>query len=96
MERMLQDWTKYETEILEGHTGPLDTTPSTTWESVVPDGDIGALAATARTQFEDRWKPDQPFGDHSDPAITNLILAYHSWSTQQSIHLHTRHDDPQE
>ena len=27
VERMLQDWTKYETEVLEGHTGPPDITP---------------------------------------------------------------------
>ena len=96
VERMLQDWTKYETEILEGHTGPPDTTSRTTWDSVVPDRDIGELATTVQTPFEDRSKPEYPFGDDYDSAITNAILAYHSWSTQQSIHLHTPHDDPRE
>ena len=90
---MLQDWTKYETEVLEGHTGPPDTTPCTTWDSLVPDGDIGALATTVRTPFEDRSKPDHPFGEDYDPAIRNAILAYQSWSTQQSIQLHTLHDN---
>ena len=52
-ERMLQDWTSYEREVLEGQTGPLDTTSRTTWADVVPDGDIGALATTVRTTFED-------------------------------------------
>ena len=93
---MLQDWTKYETEVLEGHTGPPDTTSCTTWDSVVPYGDIGALATTVRTTFEDCSKPDHPFGDDYDRAIMDAILAYHSWSTQQSIHLHTPHDDPRE
>ena len=60
----------------------------------MPDGDIGALATTVRTTFEDCSRPDHPFGDNNDLAVTNAILAYHSWSTQQSIHLHTRHDDP--
>ena len=55
----------------------------------MPDGDIGALATTVRNPFKDRSKPDHPFGEDCDPAITNAILAYHSWSTQQSIHLHT-------
>ena len=54
------------------------------------------LATTVRTLFEERSKPDHQFGDDYDPAITNAILAYHSWSTQQSIHLHTPHDDPRE
>ena len=45
---------------------------------------------------EDCSKPEHPFGDDYDPAITNAILAYHSWSTQQSIHLHIPHDDPRE
>ena len=62
----------------------------------MPDGDIGALATTARTTFEDCSRPDHPFGVNSYPAITNAIPAYHSWSTQQSIHLHTPHDDPRE
>ena len=94
VERMLQDCTKYETEVLEGHTSPLDATSHTTWDDVVPDEDIGALATTVRTTFEDCSRPDHPFGDNSNPAITNTILAYHSWSTQQSTHLHTPHDDP--
>ena len=96
MKRMLQDWTKYGTEILEGHTGPPDTTPRTTWHSVVPDGGIGALVTTVRNPFKDSSKPDHPFGDDYDHAIRNAILAYHSWSTQQSIQLHGPHDDPQE
>ena len=96
VESMLQDWTKYETEVLEGHTGPLDTTSRTTLDQVVPDGDIRALITTARTTFKDCSRPDHPFGDNNDPAITNAILAYHSWSTQQSIHLHTLHDDRRE
>ena len=62
----------------------------------MPDGDIGALAATSRTTFEDCSRPDHPFGDNSNPAITNAILAYHSWSTEQSIHIHRPHDDPRE
>ena len=94
VERMLQDWTNYGTEILEGHRGPPDTTPRTTWDSVVPDRDIGAPATTGRTPFEDCSKPDHPFGDDYDPAITNAILAYHSWSIKQSIHVHTPPDDP--
>ena len=96
MERMLQDWTKYETEVLERHTGPPDAMSRTTWDDVVPDGDMGALATTVRTTFEDCSRPDHPFGDDSNPAITNAILAYHSWSTQQNIHLHTLPDDPRE
>ena len=93
---MLQDWTKYETEVLEGHTGPLDSMSRTTSDDVVPDGDIGALATTVRTTFEDCSRPNHPFGDNSNPAITNAILAYHSWSTQQSINLHNPDDDPRE
>ena len=62
----------------------------------MPDGDIRALATTVRTTLEDCCRPEHPFGDNSNPAITNAILAYHSWSTQQSIHLHTPHDDPRE
>ena len=96
MEGMVQDWTKFETEILEGHTRPPDTTPRTTWDSAVRDGDIGALATTVRTLFEDRSKPDHPFRNSYNPAITNAILAYHSCSTQQSIHLHSPHEDPSE
>ena len=96
VEHMLQDWTTYETEVLEGHTGPPDATLRTKWDDVVPDGDIGALATTVRTTFEHCSRPDHPFGDNSNPAITNAILAYHSRSTQQSIHHHTPHDDPRE
>ena len=96
VERMLQDWTKYETEVLEGQTGPSGATSRTAWDDVVPNGDIGALATTVRTTCEGCSRPDHPFGDDSNPAITNAILAYHSWSTQQSIHLHTSHDDPRE
>ena len=77
-------------------TGPPDNTCRTTWDDVVPNGDIGALATTVRTRFEDCSRPDHPFGDNNDPAITNTILAYHRWSTQQSIHLHMRQDDPHE
>ena len=93
---MLQDWTKYETEFLEGHTGPPGTTSRTTWDDVVPDGEIRALATTVRTTFEDCSRPDHPFGYNNDPAITNAILGYHSWSTQQSIHFHTPHNDPRQ
>ena len=91
MERMLQDWTKYETEVLEGHTGRPGATSRTTW-----DGHIGTLATTVRTTFQDCSRPDHLFGDNSNRAITNPILAHHSWSNQQSIHLHTRYDDPRE
>ena len=62
----------------------------------MPDKDIGALATTARTTFEDCSMPDHPFGDNNAPAITKAVLAYHSWSTQQSIHLHTPHHDRSE
>ena len=96
VERMLQDWTKYETEVLEGHTGPPGATSRTTWDDIVPDGDIGALATTVRATFGDSSRPDHPFGDNRNPAITNAILAYHSWCTQQSIRLHTPHDDARE
>ena len=96
VERMVQDWTKYETEVLEGHTGPPDATSGTTWDDVVPDGDIGGLATTVRTTFEDCSRPDHPFGDNSNPAIANAILAYHSRSNQQSIHLQTPHNAPRE
>ena len=82
MERILQDLTKYETEILEGHTGPPDTMPCTTWDSVVPGGDIRSLAATVRTPLEDDSNPNHPFEDDYDPAITNAMLAYPSWSDQ--------------
>ena len=96
VERMLKDWTKYETEVLEGHTSPPDTTSLTIWDDIVPDRDIGALATTVCTTFEDCSRPDHPFGDDNDPAMTNAILAYHSWSTQQSIHPHSPQDDQRE
>ena len=96
VERMLQDWTKYETQVLEGHTGPPGATSRTTWDDIVPDGDIGALATTVRATFGDGSRPDHPFGDNRNPAITNAILAHHSWSIQQSIHLQTPHDDQRE
>ena len=60
----------------------------------MPDGDIGALATTVPTTFEDCSRPDHRFRDNSNPTIAKAILAYHSWSIQQSIHLHTPHDDP--
>ena len=44
VEQMLQDWPKYETEVLEGHTGLPATTLPTTWDDVMPDEDISALA----------------------------------------------------
>ena len=60
MERMLQDSRKYETEVLEGHTGPLDTPPRTTRDHLIPSGDIGALAKLMQNTapnhpFEDNW-----------------------------------------
>ena len=58
------------------------------------DGDIGALATTVRTTFQDCSKPDHPFGDDYDATIVNAITAYHRWSTQQSLHLHTLHNGP--
>ena len=96
VERMLPDWTKYETEVLEGHTGPPGATSRTTWDDIVPDRDIGALATTVRETFGDVSRPDHPFGDNQNPTITNAILAYHSWSNQQSMHLYTPHDDQRE
>ena len=53
VERMLQDWTKCETEVLEGHMGPPENTSRTTWDDVIPDRDIGALDTTVCTTFED-------------------------------------------
>ena len=96
VERMLQDWCKYETEVLEEHTGPPGAKSRTTWDDVVPDGHTGALATTVRTTFEDCFRTDHPFGDNSNPAITNAIPACHSLATQQSIHLHTPRDDSRE
>ena len=93
---MLQDWTKYETEVLKGHTGPPDTSSRTTWDNVVSEGDIETLATTVRTMFEDCSRPDHSFGDDYDPAITNAILACHSQGTQQRINLRTPHDKPRE
>ena len=61
VERMLQDWTKNEMQLLQRHTGPPDATSRTTWDDVVPDRDIGALATTVRTTFEDCSRPDHPF-----------------------------------
>ena len=87
VERMLQDWPKYETQVLEGHTGPPDTAPRTAWDHLVPDGDIGALAKFIRDTA-----PKHPFADKYDPAIVNAILAYHSWTMQQHLHLHTACD----
>ena len=80
MELMVQDWTKYNMEVLEGHTDPRDTTSGTTWDDVVPDGDFGALATTLRTTFEDCSRPDHPFADNNDPVVTNVFPAHHSWS----------------
>ena len=84
------------TEVLEGHTEAPGTTSRTTWEDVLPDEDIRALATTVCPTFEDCSKPDHPYGDDYDSAITNAIPAYHNWSTQQSIHLHILQDDPRE
>ena len=91
VERILQDWLKYETEVLEGHTGPPATTPSTTWDELVPDGDISRLAKVIQNKA-----PRQPFDDRCLPAIVNAILAYHNWTTQQHLHLHSASDDPRE
>ena len=74
-----------QTEILEGHTGPPDTTPCTAWDSVLPEGDIRGLATTVPVPVVDGSKSDHPFGDDYDPAITNVILAYHSCSTKHPL-----------
>ena len=55
----------------------------------MPDRDIGALATTVRTPFEDRWKPDDPFGSDYDPAITNAITGL-----PQLVH-QAKHQPPQ-
>ena len=89
--RMLQDWPKYGTEVLEGHTQPPATTPRTTWDNLVPDGDISALPKVIQNKA-----PKHPFDDSFDPAIVNAILAYHSWTTQQHLNLHSASDDPRE
>ena len=73
MERMLQDWPKYETEVLEGPTGPPGTTSPTTWDDLVPEGGISALAKIIQNKA-----PKHPGDDNHDPAIVNAILAYHS------------------
>ena len=62
----------------------------------MPDGDIWGLATTVRTTFEDCSKPNHPFGDDNDPPITNPVLAYDSWLSQQTIILENPHDDPRE
>ena len=72
VEPMLQDWPRYETEVLEGHTGLPDTTPHTTFDVLVPDRDISALAKLIKI-----WVPKHPFEDSYNPAIVNAILAYH-------------------
>ena len=82
-ERMLQDWPTYERKVLEGHTGTPATTSPTTRDDLLPDGDISALA-------------NIPLDDSYDPDIVNAILAYHSWTTQQHVHLHSASDDPRE
>ena len=55
----------------------------------MPDGDIGALTEVIR-----KTAPNHPFEEHYNPTMVNLILAYHSWAIQQSIHLHTPCADP--
>ena len=90
VEQMLQDWPKYETEVLEGHTGPLATTAPTMWDDQVPNRDIGVLAKTIH-----HTAPRHTFHDSYDPAIVNANRAYHSWTTQQHLHLHSAsHDQP--
>ena len=59
VESMPEDWKKYETDILEGHRGPQNTTAPMAWDDRVPNGDIGGLA-TAVQQTE----PSHPFDDH--------------------------------
>ena len=77
MERILQDWTKYETEVLEGHTGPPDTTPRATRDDLVPNEDIDALAKLIRNTA-----PNPPLEHNYDPTIVIAPLAYHNWTTQ--------------
>ena len=72
----MRDWPKYETEVVEGHTGPPATTSPQTWDDLVPDGDIGALAKTIQ-----HTALGHTFDDSYEPAIVNAILAYHSWTT---------------
>ena len=87
--RLLQDWLKYETEVLEGHTGPPDTTLRTTWDDLVPDADISALAKLIQNKA-----PKHLFNYSYDPAMVNTITTYHSWTTQQRLHLHSASNDP--
>ena len=89
VEGMLQDRTKYETEVLEGHPGPPDTASRATWDDLVPDGDIDALAKVIQNTA-----PSHPLEDNCGPTIMTAIVAYHSWTTQQHIHLHTASDNP--
>ena len=53
----------------------------------MPDGDISALAKLIQ-----RTAPKHPLEDTYDPAIVNAILAYHSWTTEQRLHLHSASD----
>ena len=71
VEPMLQDRPKYETEVLDGQTGPPETTPPTTRDHLVPDGDISGLAKLIHNAA-----PKHPFDDSYDPPIVNAILAY--------------------
>ena len=89
MEQMLQDWPKYETKVLQGHTGPPETTPPPMWDNLVPDRDMGKLPKMIQNKA-----PRHPFNDNYNPAIVNAILVYHSWTTQQHLHLHSACDDP--
>ena len=91
VERILQDWPQYGTEVLEGHTGPPATKPPTTWDDLVPDRDISGLAKIVQNKA-----PKHPFDDSYDPAIVNAILADHSWTTQQHLLLHSASDGPSE
>ena len=84
---MLQDWPKYETDVLEGHTGPEETTPCTT----VPNGDISALP-----ELIQNTALKHALEDSYDPAMVNAILAHHSWTTEQRLHLHSASKDARE
>ena len=53
--------------VLEGHTGPPDTTSRTTLDDVVPDGDIGALATTVRTRSRTAQGPATCLGTTTTP-----------------------------
>ena len=91
VERTLQDWPKYETGVLQGHTRPPDTTDRTTWDDLLPNIDISALAKLIQNTA-----PRHTFADSYIPAIVSVILAYHNWTTQQRLHLHSASDDPRE